>query len=115
MSADSVHSAIERELKMKGDCCDWQDFTSVLENTTVGSSTWQCKIFYNGVMVQTAQQYLGEALNWQARRTQPRGIPSLKRADIIEILCPMMPESRRTFWNNIPSNDTSLDLIDNFV
>ena len=50
-----------------------------------------------------------------ASRTQPRGIPSLKRADIIKILCPMMPESRWTFWNNLPSNDTSLDLIDNFV
>ena len=65
MSADSVHSAIERELKKKGDCCDWQDFTSVLEMPTVGSSTWQCKIFWNGVMVQTSQQYLGVALNWQ--------------------------------------------------
>ena len=36
MSADSVHSAIERELKNKGDCCDWEDFTSVLENANCG-------------------------------------------------------------------------------
>ena len=157
MSADSVHSAIERELKKKGYCCDWQDFTSVLENANCGVINKAVQNFLEwrdgsnrttisrsglnlanmavvefrrgsrSVLFKPSHQpsdefeegeFLKKTFSIEtlpASRTQPRGIPSLERADIIKIICPMMPESRRTFWNNLPSNSTSLDLIDNFV
>jgi len=47
-------------------------------------------------------------------RPEPRGISSVKKDDIIKKLCPLMPESRRTFWRGITTNDESPDLVDNF-
>ena len=34
--------------------------------------------------------------------TNPQGFALDKKKDIIKKICPLMPESRRTFWNNIP-------------
>ena len=44
-----------------------------------------------------------------SRKTQ-RGIPKSKKNDIISKLCPLMPENRRGFWQNIPCSSV-VDLI----
>jgi hypothetical protein len=44
----------------------------------------------------------------------PRGVTSSKKKDIIQKLCPMMPDSRCLFWKKLPVNDSSSDLIGNF-
>ena len=47
-------------------------------------------------------------------RNSPRGVETRKKSDIIEKLCPLMPENRRIFEANLPSSDRSQDLIINF-
>ena len=41
----------------------------------------------------------------------PRGIGN-KKMDIVRNLCLLMPENKRCFWNSLPRNDNSEDLID---
>ena len=36
------------------------------------------------------------------------------KKDIITKLCPLMPETRRSFWYNLETNEQSTDLIDTF-
>lgn len=36
-----------------------------------------------------------------------RGIKLTKKDEIIQKLCPLMPENRREFWKNIPGADVS--------
>ena len=43
--------------------------------------------------------------------SSPRGVPTSKREDIVKKLCPLMPASRRVFWEQLPTNDNSDDLI----
>ncbi|CAG9795762.1 unnamed protein product [Diatraea saccharalis] len=43
-------------------------------------------------------------------KSVPRGIPSRKKDVIIAKLVPLMPETRRTFWYQMPVNDESIDL-----
>ena len=38
-------------------------------------------------------------------RTEGRGIPDAKKTDIVRKLCPMMPASRRSFWENLMIGD----------
>ena len=38
-------------------------------------------------------------------RTEGRGIPDAKKTDIVSKLCPMMPASRRSFWENMMIGD----------
>ena len=38
-------------------------------------------------------------------RAEPRGIPSGKKDDIISKLCPLMPASRRVFWQDLNEDD----------
>ncbi|CAK1588934.1 unnamed protein product [Parnassius mnemosyne] len=40
----------------------------------------------------------------------PRGIKQNKKEEIINKLVCLMPESRKSFWNNLPVNDSSADL-----
>lgn len=40
----------------------------------------------------------------------PRGIKQKKKEVIINKLVCLMPESRKTFWYNLPVNDSSVDL-----
>jgi len=42
----------------------------------------------------------------------PRGIPQVKKNEIETKLCSLMPAVRRAFWNALPVNDSSDDLID---
>jgi len=42
----------------------------------------------------------------------PRGIQSRKKQDIIQKLCPHMPQTRRNFWEDLRANDEANDLID---
>lgn len=39
-----------------------------------------------------------------------RGIEPVKKEQIIQKLCPMMPENRRSFWNTLETSDVSEDL-----
>ncbi|RUS71130.1 hypothetical protein EGW08_021109 [Elysia chlorotica] len=41
---------------------------------------------------------------------QPRGVEPRKKQDILSQLVPLMPESRRPFWENLPVNVKSRDL-----
>ena len=36
------------------------------------------------------------------RHKAPRGFALARKEDILKKLCPLMPESWRIFWNNIP-------------
>jgi len=45
-------------------------------------------------------------------RSAPRGIPSVKKKDILTKLCPLMPENRCVFWKELPENDSADDLIE---
>lgn len=47
-------------------------------------------------------------------RPAPRGIPISKKNDIIKKLCPLMPATRKVFWNNIDNNEQSADLLVDF-
>ena len=47
-------------------------------------------------------------------RKSPRGVETRKRQDIIEKLCPLMPENRQVFWKKIPISYRSNDLNTNF-
>ena len=38
-------------------------------------------------------------------------VPASKRDDIIKKLCPLMPVNRHQFWEQLPTNDNSLELI----
>ena len=40
----------------------------------------------------------------------PRGLNAKKKEDILKKLLRLMPENRRSFWQNIPENDDSKDL-----
>lgn len=46
--------------------------------------------------------------------TKSRGIPTLKRDNILKNLSSVMPKDRLKFWENIPTSDTSNDLIETF-
>lgn len=46
-------------------------------------------------------------------RDSDRGITEGKRADIAKKLGRLMPEHHRKFWDDFPTNETSVDLIDN--
>ena len=49
----------------------------------------------------------------QKLRENGRGIPVAKKADIMSKLCPMMPASRRLFWESlIEDNNAELDVLD---
>ena len=49
--------------------------------------------------------------NFPSSRSAPRGVPASKRIDIIKKLCPLMPANRQQFWEQLPTDDYSLDLI----
>lgn len=42
-------------------------------------------------------------------RSQPKGIPSTKKQDIIKKLGPLMPENRIAFCRNIPVSTAEID------
>ena len=43
-------------------------------------------------------------------RAKPRGVPTKKVTYIVAKLCNMMPENRRDFWFNYPTDDKVIDL-----
>jgi hypothetical protein len=43
-------------------------------------------------------------------KSVPRGIPGRKKKVIVAKLVPLMPETKRAFWYEIPVNDESIDL-----
>ena len=45
-------------------------------------------------------------------RQEPRGIAQAKKDDIVKKLCPLIPTSRRLFWEAIPASADSIDLIE---
>ena len=45
-------------------------------------------------------------------KQEPHGVTTSKKHDIINKLCPLMPESKRKFWNDLPCCDDSIDLAD---
>ena len=44
-------------------------------------------------------------------RSSARGVCISKKEAIIQTLCPLMPENRRVFWNNLPESNVTNDLI----
>lgn len=44
------------------------------------------------------------------KKSAPRGIPGQKKDVIVAKLVPLMPETRRAFWVQIPVNNESVDL-----
>ena len=46
------------------------------------------------------------------RKQEPRVVTTSKKNDIIHKLCPLMPENRRKFWNDLPCCGDSIDLAD---
>jgi len=42
-----------------------------------------------------------------------RGVSSAKKAKLLEKLVTRMPENRRSFWQNLPQNENSEDLLSN--
>ena len=47
-------------------------------------------------------------------RSSPRGIIAQKKDGIVKNLCPLMPRSRALFWEQLPTNDGAVDLINSF-
>ena len=47
-------------------------------------------------------------------KTGPRGVTSSKLNDIISKIGPIIPVSKRRFWENLPTNDNSKDLTINY-
>lgn len=47
-------------------------------------------------------------------KTQFRGVNEKRKSDIINQLLSLMPENRRAFWRNLPVNDNSVDLINEY-
>ena len=47
-------------------------------------------------------------------KSAPRGLEPIKLHDIRKKLCPLMPESKRAFWKELTTNETSLDLLRNY-
>ncbi|KAG8198015.1 hypothetical protein JTE90_001855 [Oedothorax gibbosus] len=45
-------------------------------------------------------------------RPGPRGIPQRKNDDIVQKLCPLMPQTRKIFWESFTVNDDLKDLMD---
>lgn len=45
-------------------------------------------------------------------KSEGRCIPSGKKDEIIKKLCPLMPETRRAFWNGLLVNGDARDLIE---
>lgn len=43
-------------------------------------------------------------------RTKPRGIPPMKKSDIISKLLPLMPANRHQFWKSLTENTSAKDL-----
>lgn len=46
------------------------------------------------------------------RKNLPRGITKERKAVIIEKLVPLMPENRKHFWINLPTNDSAQNLLE---
>jgi len=46
-------------------------------------------------------------------RLMSRGVSSAKKAKLLEKLVTRMPENRRSFWQNLPQNENSEDLLSN--
>ena len=46
-------------------------------------------------------------------RLVSRGVSSAKKAKLLEKLVTRMPENRRSFWQNLPENENSRDLLSN--
>ena len=47
-------------------------------------------------------------------RSSPRGITAQKKDGIVKNVCPLMPRSRALFWEQLPTNDGAVDLINSF-
>lgn len=47
-------------------------------------------------------------------KTRFRGVNEDRKSEIINKLIPLMPENRRAFWYNLPCNDNSVDLINEY-
>lgn len=154
MAADSVHHSIERELKKRGDVCDFAEFAETVEKArcsvvcleTSNFKVW--KDMSNRATTNKGGHKLAEMAVVQFRRgsrslfykkhhsdectfvtadflkkksdisvlpeskTIPRGIPLSKKQQIVRNLCPLMPRSRAVFWEQLPTNDESDDLIE---
>ena len=74
-------------------------------------SDFEAKQFNHGEFLQ--KKFIKSIKTEFPARQAPRGIPELKKNDIITKLCPMMNEQRRSFWEGLPTTNVS-DLIDNF-
>ena len=48
-------------------------------------------------------------------KESPRGVSETKKADLVQKLCPFMPENRRKFWVDLPVDAEARDLIDDFA
>ena len=46
--------------------------------------------------------------------SEPRGVDPAKKEQIVTKLVPLMPESRKRFWQNLPTNLRSRDLMSHF-
>ena len=51
---------------------------------------------------------------WPEDRSTPRGIPQSKKDGIVKNLCPLMTRSRALFWEQLPTNNEAVDLINTF-
>lgn len=47
-------------------------------------------------------------------KTHFRGVHEKRKSEIINNLLALMPENRRAFWLNLPVNDFSVDLINEY-
>ena len=51
-------------------------------------------------------------LDIPARQQGPRGLNTDKTAEILRVISPIMPPERLPSWINLPSNDSSKDMLE---
>ena len=66
--------------------------------------------FQSGEFIQKKHRTIN-TVNLPVRgKTEPRGVTSSKLQDILTKIGPVIPVSKRRFWDNMPTNDNSRDL-----
>jgi hypothetical protein len=59
------------------------------------------------------KKFVGRYTTFPCKQS-PRGLEPTKLKDIIKKLCPLMPEAKRKFWEEMTENEDSADLLANY-
>ena len=50
----------------------------------------------------------------EVKKGEPRGIQTAKKESIVHNIVPLMPAESQKFWREIPDNESSRDLTENY-